>query len=85
VETSVAPPEGFVTDYSSLSADVNTSLKSVQFTLTDKGSKWTDTKIKHRVKHKGKWKTISTKIGVKLSEKLAKKKGLTVFGEKLKK
>jgi hypothetical protein len=85
VETSVAPPEGFVTDYSSLSADVNTSLKSVQFTLTDKGSKWTDTQVKHRIKHKGKWKTISTKIGVKLSEKLAKKKGLTVFGEKIKK
>jgi hypothetical protein len=85
VETSVTPPEGFVADYGSLSADVNTTLKSVQFTLTDKGSKWTDTQVKHRIKHKGKWKTISTKIGVKLSEKLAKKKGLTVFGEKIKK
>ena len=85
VETSVTPPEGFVTDYNALSTEVNTTLKSVQFTLTDIGSKWTDTKIKHRVKHKGKWKTISTKIGVKLSEKLAKKKGLTVFGEKIKK
>jgi hypothetical protein len=85
VETSVTPPEGFVTDYSSLSADVNTSLKSVQFTLTDVGSKWRDTQVKHRIKHKGKWKTLKTKIGVKLSERLAKKKGLTVFGEKLKK
>jgi hypothetical protein len=85
VETSVTPPEGFVTDYSSLSADVKTSLKSIQFTLTDIGSKWKDTQVKHRIKHKGKWKTINTKIGVKLSEKLAKKRGLTVFGEKIKK
>jgi hypothetical protein len=85
VETSVTPPEGFATDYSRLSADVNTSLKSVQFTLTDVGSKWTDTQVKHRIKHKGKWKTLNTKIGVRLSEKLAKKKGLTPFGEKLKK
>ena len=85
VETSVARRRDLLTDYSSLSADVNTNLKSVQFTLTDIGSKWTDTKIKHRVKHKGKWKTISTKIGVKLSERLAKKKGLTIFGEKIKK
>jgi hypothetical protein len=85
VETSVTPPEGFVADYSSLSADVKTSLKSIQFTLTDIGSKWKDTQVKHRIKHKGKWKTINTKIGVKLSEKLAKKRGLTVFGEKIKK
>lgn len=85
VETSVTPPEGFVTDYNNLSTEVNTALKSVQFTLTDVGSKWRDTQVKHRIKHKGKWKTISTKIGVKLSGKLAKKKGLTVFGEKIKK
>jgi hypothetical protein len=85
VETSVTPPEGFVSDHGSLSADVNTTLKSVQFTLTDIGSKWTDTQVKHRVKHKGKWKTLHTKIGVKLSERLAKKKGLTPFGEKIKK
>jgi hypothetical protein len=85
VETSVAPPKGFVADYGSLSANVNTSLKSVQFTLTDVGGKWVDTQVKHRIKHKGKWKTLSTKIGVKLSEKLARQKGLTIFGEKIKK
>jgi hypothetical protein len=88
VQTSVSPPEGFVTDYRALATDVNTELKSLQFTLTDVGTKWTDAKVTHKIKHKGKKpkeKTLESKIGVKLTERLAKQKGLTVFGEKIKK
>ncbi len=88
VQTSVSPPEGFVVDTKSLSTDVNTDLKSVQFTITDVGTKWKDAKVTHKIKHKGKKpkeKTLQTKIGVKLTEKLANQKGLTVFGEEIQK
>ena len=88
VQTSVSPPEGFVADSKSLSTDVNTDLKSLQFTITDVGTKWKDATVTHKIKHKGKErkeKTLQTKVGVKLTEKLAKQKGLTVFGEEIKK
>ena len=35
VETSVAPPEGFVADNDALDADVANELEAVQFTITD--------------------------------------------------
>ena len=52
VTTSVAPPEGFVSDYDSLNATVSSELKAVQFTITDVGSKWIPTKVTHKIKHK---------------------------------
>ena len=81
VTTSVAPPEGFVADYKSLAEEVNTELEAIQFTITDVGSKWKPTKVKHKIKHKGKTKKIVTEIGVKLAPGLAKKKGVSVYGE----
>jgi len=69
VTTSVEPPEGFVADKNSLTADVNTSLEALQFVITDVGSKWEDTKVEHKIKHKGKTQTIKTKIGVKKVKK----------------
>jgi hypothetical protein len=81
VTTSVTPPEGFVTDYKSLSTEVNTELKALQFTITDVGSKWKHTDVEYRIKHKGKTEVVKSEIGVKLSEKLAKEKGLSIFGQ----
>ena len=80
VTTSVSPPEGFVTDYDTLREDVNSELEAVQFTLTDVGSSWKPTKVKHKIKHKGKTETVDSKIDVKLSKNLAKKKGLSRYG-----
>ncbi|MBW1775257.1 MAG: hypothetical protein JRJ82_20580 [Deltaproteobacteria bacterium] len=80
VITSVAPPEGFTTDYKDLDAEVNNELEAVQFTITDVGSQWKETEVKYKIKHKGKTKTIKSKIGVKLSKKLQKKKGLGPYG-----
>jgi len=80
VTTSVAPPEGFVTDHDSLSADVNNEMEAVQFTITDQGSRWEETDVTFKVKHKGKNKNIKTKIGIKLSKKLQKKKGVGPYG-----
>ena len=81
VGTSVEPPEGFVADNDSLTEEVNTELEAVQFTITDVGSKWKPTKVKHKIKHKGKTIKIESKIDVKLSKKLAKEKGISVYGE----
>jgi hypothetical protein len=81
VTTSVEPPEGFVADQDSLATEVNTDLKAVQFTLTDVGTEWKATKLKHKVKHKGKVKTIESEIGIMLTPELAKKKGVCIYGE----
>ena len=81
VNVSVSPPEGFVADHSSLETEVNTDLKSVQFTITDVGTKWKPTNVKYRVKHKGAVKNIHSKIGIKLAPNLAKKLGLSEYGE----
>jgi streptogramin lyase len=81
VVTSVSPPEGFVADYNSLSAEVDTTLTSLQFTITDVGSKWVSTGVHHRIKHKGRMYDIDSKIGVKLAPGLAKAKGLSEYGQ----
>ncbi len=81
ITTSVSPPEGFVADQPELSAEVNSETEAVQFTITDVGSSWKETKVKHKIKHKGKSEVIESEIGVKLSKKLAKEKGLPVYGE----
>jgi len=80
VITTVAPPEGFVTNHEALDAEVNNELEAVQFTITDVGSKWKETKVTYKIKHKRKTETIKSKIGIKLSKKLAKKKGLGIYG-----
>lgn len=83
VTTSVTPPEGFVADQESLSEDVNTELKAVQFIIIDVGSKWTDTAVEHNLIHKGKMEKVKSKIGVRLNKKLAKEKGLDIYGKKI--
>ncbi len=81
VTTSVTPPEGFVSDYPELSADVNSETEAVQFLVTDIGSSWTETTVNHKISHKGKSEIIKSVIGVKLSKRLAKAKGLPVYGD----
>jgi hypothetical protein len=81
VTTSVKPPEGFVADRNSLSTEVISEIRALQFLITDVGSKWEHTKVEHKIKHKGKSQTIKSNIGIKLSEKLSKQKGIDIFGE----
>jgi len=80
VTTSVTPPEGFVADRNSLSTEVISEIRALQFIITDVGSKWEHTKVEYRIKHKGKSETIRSTVGVKLSERLSKQKGLDRFG-----
>ena len=83
VTTAVSPPEGFEADHESLSAEVNSEIQVLQFTITDIGSEWVPTKVKHKIKHKGKRKVLGSEIGVKLSPELAKKKGLGLYGKEI--
>jgi hypothetical protein len=81
VTTAIAPPEGFVTDYSSLSTQLKDATGAVQFTVQDIGSRWVDTGVTFTVTHKKKVKTLKDKVGIKLAKKLAEKKGLSIYGE----
>lgn len=81
VTTSVEPPKGFVADYKSLEADVTDEMETVQFTITDKGSSWTETQVTYTIQHKNKTQKIESKIGIKLSKNLAKEKGLGIYGD----
>jgi len=80
VETAVVPPEGFVPDHKALDAKVANEVETVQFTITDVGSRWEETEVRFKIKHKKKTEKLKSKVGVKLSKKLAKKKGLSVYG-----
>jgi hypothetical protein len=80
VTTSVNPPEGFVADRQSLSAEVQSDMEAVQFTITNIGSRWEETGVTHRIRHKGKTEFIKSKIGIRLSRRLAKEKGLSIYG-----
>jgi len=72
VTTSVSPPEGFIPDQPTLSTDVNTDVKALQFVVTDVGSKWVDTRVEHRLRHKGRTEVVKSRIGV--LKKLKRKK-----------
>jgi hypothetical protein len=82
VTTSITPPEGFVSDNTSLKTNVNNEVEAVQFTITDVGSKWVPTKVKHKIKHKDhKEINFDSEVGIKLSHDKAKKKGIGIYGE----
>lgn len=83
VTTSVAPPEGFVSDYDSLSAQVTTESEAVQFTITDVGSDWVPTEVLHRLTHGARRETVRTRVGVKVAPDLAREKGIDVDGRPL--
>lgn len=78
VEVAVTPPEGFVADYNQLSEEVSSSLKAVQFTITNVGSKWNPTKVNYTLKHKGKKQVIKSEVDAKVKPGFANKKGLKI-------
>jgi hypothetical protein len=81
VEVVIQPPEGFVSNYGSLSEIISSELKAIQFTVTDVGSKWVPTSVEYNIKHKNKKQKIKSEIDVKLSHKLSKKKKVNIYGE----
>jgi DNA-binding beta-propeller fold protein YncE len=83
VTTSVAPPEGFASDYDSLSANVVDEVASVQFTITDVGSEWVPTELEHMIHHGGRREVVLSRVGVMVSPDLARQKGLDEYGKSL--
>ena len=82
VTTYVTPPEGFVADNESLSAEVVNETEAVQFTITDVGSKWIPTQTMFKLKHgKKKEITFNSEVGIKLTPELAQQKGVSTWGE----
>jgi hypothetical protein len=81
VTTSVTPPEGFVSDNESLSAEVTNELEAIQFTVTDVGSEWKTMCVNHRRTHNKRKKDYFSTIGVKLTRELAEEKGIDLWGE----
>lgn len=82
-EAAVMPPEGFVSDYDSLSEHVDNELEAVQFLLTDIGSDWVPTRTRYTLEHQGRTEVVLSRIGVRLSEALAQAKGLDRSGRPL--
>ncbi len=80
VETTVSPPEGFVADHDSLSAEVIDETEAIQFTLIDVGSRWEETGVTFRVKHKGREEFIESKVGVRLGKEVQARTGLGRYG-----
>ncbi|HET9300406.1 MAG TPA: FlgD immunoglobulin-like domain containing protein, partial [Candidatus Polarisedimenticolaceae bacterium] len=80
VMTSVTPPEGFVADYTSLTAEVISEVEAVQFTITDVGSDWVPTKVQHRVRHGARNEVVLSRIGILVGPDLALAKGLDRAG-----
>jgi DNA-binding beta-propeller fold protein YncE len=83
VTTSVAPPEGFVSDHDSLSATVVDDIASVQFTITDVGSEWIPTEVEHVIHHRGRREIVLSRVGVLVAPDLARQKGLDEYGKPL--
>ena len=78
VTASVTPPEGFVADFDSLSADVDSAIQSVQFAITEVGSDLVPTGTTFEVSHKGRREIIHSQVGIFLTPGYARARGFNV-------
>ncbi|MFA6603991.1 MAG: hypothetical protein WCT10_04105, partial [Patescibacteria group bacterium] len=73
----VEPPEGFEADHDSLSTEVNSDYKALQFTLTDVGSCWEcGTGVDIRIRHNGRIEHLRRNIPTPMTEAFIRRKGL---------
>jgi len=78
VSVSVEPPEGFVTDYESLSEDVDDEIEAVQFTITEVGSDLVPTETTFQVTHNGQSHVVHSRVGIMLTPNYAQSRGFNV-------
>ena len=78
VAVAVAPPEGFVADHDSLSAEVINETESVQFTVTEVGSDLVPTETTFQIVRHGRLQTVRSKVGIKLTANYARQRGFNV-------
>jgi hypothetical protein len=74
----VAPPEGFVSDYESLDAQVTDETESVQFTITEVGSDLVPTETTFDIVHDEGVETVRSDVDIKLTPAYAKQRGFNV-------
>ncbi len=75
VSVSVQPPDGFVSDYDSLSEDVSNDTEAVQFTITELGSDLVPTKADFTIRHNGNVYRHRSEIGIRLTPEYARQRG----------
>jgi len=78
VSVTVAPPEGFVADYESLSTEVNNEVEGVQFTVTEVGSDLVPTKTTLDISHNGRRFQALSEVGIILTPDYAVSRGFSV-------
>ncbi len=79
VETTVLPPEGFVTDYDALGTIVLTeTTESVQFQITEIGSDLVPTPTTFVVNHNGVQRIVHSQVDIRLTPEYAKSRGFDV-------
>lgn len=78
VSVSVAPPDGFVSDYDNLSAEVTSETEAVQFTVTEVGSDLVPTEATFQIVRNGRVETVRSQVGIKLTPGYARQRGFNV-------
>ncbi len=78
VTVSVAPPEGFVSDFDELSENVDNELEAVQFNITEVGSDLVPTQTRFEILHRGQRHIIESEIGIRLTPDYARQRGFDV-------
>ncbi len=78
VTASVAPPDGFVADYSSLEAQVESEIEAVQFTITEEGSDLVPTRTTFQVTHANRRHTLRSEVAIGLTPEYARARGFDV-------
>ena len=78
VTTAVAPPEGFVADNDSLSADVDSEIEAVQFVITEVGSELVPTDTTFQVTHDGQDQVVHSRVDILLTPWYAHSRGFNV-------
>ena len=80
VAASVTPPDGFASDYDSLSADVDNELAAVQFTIMEVGSDWVPAESTLDVLHNGERRFVHSDVGILLAHDYAALRGFDIDG-----
>ena len=78
VTATVGPPDGFVADQDSLSAEVTNEIEAVQFTITEVGSDLVPTPTTFDVTNNGRFERIHSQVGIFLTAEYARSRGFDV-------
>lgn len=78
VTVSVAPPEGFVADYDTLTEEVADEVEAVQFTVVEVGSDLVPTRTTFNITHNGRRQVFRSNVGITLTAEYARSRGFDV-------